>query len=134
MADKIADVKTITVDGDIVAYVPESLSYPPYIASTKTIMDTTTNLTSTKYEVKDLSAETDSTVSFQMVSTLNNKTLFEAWRKKHNEGGKFIINLFTGTDLNEGISFTLDGASLVQEKTDIMKEIFDVSFKGNEVK
>lgn len=135
MVDTVSQWKILTVDGNEVRYVPESLSYNPFVITSKEIMDTATNMEVKKYQVNDLTADITTKVSFQLIPTEDNISLFEEWRRKGNNGEYVVLNLYRGININDGINFTLENCRLESGVSDIMKQDYiDVSFLGNEVK
>lgn len=134
MANVVAQIQTITVDGEQIAYVPDSLSYQPFVVSSSQIMDTSNNLGVNKYNINDLTAEDTTTISFQIVRTEENARRFEEWRRLTNNNEYVVINVYFGEDINSGISYTIENCRLQSGVSDVFKNIIDVTFLGNEVK
>ena len=134
MANVVAQIQTITVDGEQIAYVPDTLSYQPFVVASSQIMDTSNNLGVNKYNINDLTAEDTTTISFQIVRTEENARKFEEWRRLTNNNEYVVINVYFGEDINSGISYTIENCRLQSGVSDVFKNMIDVTFLGNEVK
>lgn len=134
MANVVAQIQTITVDGEQISYVPDTLSYQPFVVSSSQIMDTSNNLGVNKYNINDLTAEDTTTISFQIVRTEENARRFEEWRRLTNNNEYVVINVYFGEDINSGISYTIENCRLQSGVSDVFKNMIDVTFLGNEVK
>ena len=134
MANVVAQIQTITVDGEQIAYVPDTLSYQPFVVASSQIMDTSNNLGVNKYNINDLTAEDTTNISFQIVRTEENARRFEEWRRLTNNNEYVVINVYFGEDINSGISYTIENCRLQSGVSDVFKNMIDVTFLGNEVK